>query len=79
MTYIWKGSSLGGGGGDVGSFEICHLSAGSVIFKQGIFCSFLRMGDGGLQNWSFCVDVINIWPLSSIFSAIQILHLFSKS
>ena len=37
-----------------GSLEICYVFADSIVFKQYIYCSFLRMvGAGGSKNWSF--------------------------
>ena len=35
--------------------ENWHLFADSVVFKQYVYCSFFRMGRGGLQIWSFFV------------------------
>ena len=37
----------------------------SAVFKQKIYSSFLQMRGGRLQNWSFFVDVINVWTLTS--------------
>ena len=47
-----------------GGLEICHVITYSTVFKQQIYCSFLRMEvrvcvEGGLG----VVDVIIIWPL----------------
>ena len=46
-------------------FEICHVSVDSNVIKQKIYSSFLHMRVGRLQNWSFFVDVINVWLLTS--------------
>ena len=50
--------------GAVGGLERRPVFADSIIFKQKISSSFLRMaGWRGAQNWPDFVDAINVWPL----------------
>ena len=54
--YIYDVHTEGG----EGVLEVCHMFVDSIVFKQWIYCSFLRMKVGGSQNSSFFVDVINV-------------------
>ena len=47
---IFRSKGIGGGGGEGGGWggrggglNICHVFAGSFIFKQNIYCSFLQL------------------------------------
>ena len=56
------------------SLETYHVFADSTVFKQQIYCLFLRMEGvegvegGGAQNWSFLVVVVNAWALTLVWN-----------
>ena len=57
MTSTWKGD------GHIGRvFKICHLSTDSFVFKQKIYCSFLKMEGVGRRTW----EVTKLWPLNGL-------------
>ena len=61
MTSTWKE--------DVqwGVLNICHVIADFFVFKQKIYCSFFAdVESSGSHNWSFFVDVMNLWPLNGL-------------
>ena len=49
-------------GGDV--LEICHVFSDSIVFKQLIYCSFLKIaGVRAAKKLIIFIDVRNGWPL----------------
>ena len=63
---------------EVRCLVICNVFADSIVFKQEIYFSFLRMVrvELGVKNCSFFVDVINGWPLVIIEFLWLDIHVF---